>query len=347
MTLALPSAAPLPTLMVIPTGIGCELGGYAGDAIPAARLLAAASGCLITHPNVMNAAALYWSDPRIHYVEGSSLDRFAAAALALRPVRRQRIGLLLDAGIEPELRQRHLQVADGCRASLGLEIGPVVDTDQPLEVTLSLGASGISWGRLGRPDALLRAGARLKAAGATAIAVVARFPDDPGSDALTAYRQGSGVDALAGAEAVISHLLSQELGLPCAHAPALSPLPLDPQLDPRAAGEELGYTFLACVLVGLSRAPDLVPAAQAAPTDLTIDQVGAVLAPAGALGGAAVLAAAERGIPVIAVHNPSLLQVDAEALGLSVLPASGYADAAGLVLALREGISPAALRRPL
>ena len=347
MTLALPSAAPLPTLLVIPTGIGCELGGYAGDAIPAARLLAAASGCLITHPNVMNAAALYWSDPRIHYVEGSSLDRFAAGELALHPVRRQRIGLLLDAGMEPELRQRHLQVADGCRASLGLEIGAVVDTDQPLEVSLSLGASGVSWGRLGQPGALLRAGERLKAAGATAIAVVARFPDDPGSEALTAYRQGSGVDALAGAEAVISHLLSQELGLPCAHAPALSPLPLDPQLDPRAAGEELGYTFLACVLVGLSRAPDLVPAAQAAPGDLAIGQVGAVLAPAGALGGAAVLAAAERGIPVIAVHNPSLLQVGAEALGLEVLPAASYAEAAGLVLALREGISPAALRRPL
>lgn len=341
------AAAPLPTLLVIPTGIGCELGGYAGDAIPAARLLAAASGCLITHPNVMNAAALYWSDPRIHYVEGSSLDRFAAGELALHPVRRQRIGLLLDAGMEPELRQRHLQVADGCRASLGLEIGAVVDTDQPLEVSLSLGASGVSWGRLGQPGALLRAGERLKAAGATAIAVVARFPDDPGSEALTAYRQGSGVDALAGAEAVISHLLSQELGLPCAHAPALSPLPLDPQLDPRAAGEELGYTFLACVLVGLSRAPDLVPAAQAAPGDLAIGQVGAVLAPAGALGGAAVLAAAERGIPVIAVHNPSLLQVGAEALGLEVLPAASYAEAAGLVLALREGISPAALRRPI
>jgi hypothetical protein len=44
------SAAPLPTLMVVPTGIGCEIGGYAGDALPSARLLAAASGCLITHP---------------------------------------------------------------------------------------------------------------------------------------------------------------------------------------------------------------------------------------------------------------------------------------------------------
>ncbi|WP_094561349.1 DUF3326 domain-containing protein [Synechococcus sp. 8F6] len=348
------ASRPLPTLLVIPTGIGCELGGYAGDGLPVARLLAAASGCLITHPNVMNGAALYWSDPRIHYVEGSALDRFAAGALALQPVRRQRVGLLLDAGIEEELRWRHLQVAEGCRASLGLEIGPVVSTDAPLEVSLRQGASGASWGQLGRPDALLRAGRQLQAAGATAIAVVARFPEDPGSEALAAYRQGSGVDALAGAEAVISHLLSRELGIPCAHAPALSPLPLDPDLDPRAAGEELGYTFLACVLVGLSRAPDLVPLAAGASAPwaagadlLQIGDVGAVVAPAGALGGAAVLACAERGIPVIAVHNPCVLAVSAEALGLEVLTADSYAAAAGLLVALREGISPAALERPL
>ena len=119
------SAAPLPTLMLVPTGVGCEIGGYAGDAMPAARLLAAASGCLITHPNVMNGASLYWNDPRIHYVEGYGLDRLATAEWHLRPVRRQRIGLLLDAGIEPELAQRQIQVAQGCRASLGLDIGPV------------------------------------------------------------------------------------------------------------------------------------------------------------------------------------------------------------------------------
>ena len=292
-------AAPLPTLLVIPTGIGCEQGGYAGDGLPVARLLAAASGCLITHPNVMNAAALYWSDPRIHYVEGWALDRFAAAQLALRPVRRQRVGLLLDAGIEPELRARHLQAADGCRASLGLDIGPVVTTDLPLQVSLSHGPSGASWGTLARPDALLRAGERLRDAGASAIAVVARFPDDAGSVALAAYRGGGGVDALAGAEAVISHLLSDHLHLPCAHAPALSPLPLDPALDPRAAGEELGHTFLPCVLVGLSRAPDLIAAwpssAPLSPDLLRPETLGAVVAPAGALGGAAVLAAHGRG----------------------------------------------------
>ena len=64
----------MPTLMLVPTGIGCDIGGYAGDALPSARLLAAASGCLITHPNVMNGASLYWSDSRVLYVEGYGLD---------------------------------------------------------------------------------------------------------------------------------------------------------------------------------------------------------------------------------------------------------------------------------
>jgi hypothetical protein len=343
------SAAPLPTLMVVPTGIGCEIGGYAGDALPSARLLAAASGCLITHPNVMNGAALYWSDSRIHYVEGYGLDRFAAGDWALRPVRRQRIGLLLDVGIEAELAQRQIQVAEACRATLGLDIGPVLRSDQPLGVSLDRGPSGASWGRLEHPDALLRAGERLRDAGATAIAVVARFPEDLGSDALMSYRQGSGVDALAGAEAVISHLLVRHLQMPCAHAPALAPLPLDPQLDPRAAAEELGYTFLACVLVGLSRAPDLIDTTAALTGDVQASQIGAAVVPEGALGGEAVLACVERGIPVISVANPSLLSVTPKVLGLSsgVFQASSYAEAAGLLVALREGISPAALGRPL
>ena len=137
---------------------------------------------------------------------------------------------------------------------------------------------------------------------------------------------------------MISHLLVQHLQIPCAHAPALDPLPLDPQLDPRAAGEELGYTFLACVLVGLSRAPDLVSASRQ-PGDLDASQLGAVVVPAGALGGEAVLACLERNVLLITVENPAVLSVTADALGLSqgVLQASSYSEAAGLVLALREG----------
>jgi hypothetical protein len=227
----------------------------------------------------------------------------------------------------------------------------VVTTDAPLGVSLRQGPSGASWGSLGRPDALLRAGEALQRAGASAIAVVARFPEDPESEALAAYRGGSGVDGLAGAEAVISHLLTRHLGIPCAHAPALSPLELNPDLDPRAAGEELGLTFLPCVLVGLSRAPDLV-AEPCGPGLITAEAIGAVVAPAGALGGEAVLACVERGVPLIAVHNPSVLQVTGESLGLAaagatLLAASSYGEAAGWVMALREGISPSALARPI
>ncbi len=340
---------PLPTLMVVPTGIGCRVGGFAGDALPAARLLAAASGCLITHPNVLNAASLYWSDPRLHYVEGWALNRFAAGELALVPGRRQRVGLVLDAAIEDPLRLRHLQVAQACGASLGLAIGPVVTTEEPLGVGLARGSSGASWGTIGAVGALLRAGETVVAGGATAVAVVARFPDDPGTADLAAYRHGEGVDGLAGAEAVISHLLSRHLRVPCAHAPALAPLPPDPALDARAAAEELGHTFLPCVLVGLSRAPDLVPLPRADGSGLLLraEQLGAVVAPAGALGGEAVLASAERGVPLISVRgNPCVLQVDGAALGLSVVEVSSYAEAAGLVLALREGLAleTAALR---
>ena len=357
-------STPFPTLLLIPTGIGCEVGGFAGDAIPSARLLAAASGCLITHPNVMNGASLYWNDKRIQYVEGFSIDRFACGDLLLRPSISQKVGVLIDAGLEPEIRQRHLQVIDGCRATLGLDIGPVILTETPLEISTTTSMSGASWGELTSLEPLLKAGERLKEEGATAIAVVTRFPDDIEPKGLDAYRQGKGVDLISGCEAVISHVLVHHLCIPCAHAPALAPVEMEACLDPRAAGEELGHTFLPCVLVGLSRAPDLVKLDVLKQTTLldrsgliSVEQIGAAIAPQCALGGEAVLSCIERGIPLIVVSNPGISKVDLEALGvkvedninrsMSVFIASNYLEAAGLLFALREGISISSLNRPI
>jgi len=358
------SSSPLPCLFLIPTGIGCEVGGYAGDAIPSARLLAAATGCLITHPNVMNGASLFWNDERIQYVEGYSIDRFVGGEFYLRPVRKQRVGILLDAGLEPELRERHLQAVDGCRATLGLDIGPVVTTEAPLEITFSIASSGASWGEISNLSPLLRAGDRLKENGATAIAIVTRFPDDSGSKELDAYRQGRGVDFIAGAEAVISHSLVRHLCIPCAHAPAVAPLPIEDCLDPRVAGEELGHTFLPCVLVGLSRAPDLITKDSLPrisnilqPGLIGIENVGALVAPKGALGGEAVLGCIERNIPLIVVSNSGVLKVDLDSLGLKskletigskqIFSAKNYFEAAGLLVALRAGVAINSLNRPI
>ena len=298
-----------PTIFIVPTGIGCEVGGFAGDALPSARLLASASGCLITHPNVMNGGSLSTVDEKIFYVEGYSLDRFAKGEIALRKVNQQKLGIIFDSSIEHSLLTRHLQVVDACIATLGLDIESYVITDKPLGIIPANHSSGISSGYIENPDSLIDAGRILLKQGITAIAIVTRFPDQIDSIDLQLYREGKGVDTIAGVEALISHLISKVLKVPCAHAPALSPINLTEKIDPRAAAEEIGYTFLPSVLIGLSKAPDLVKM-KIPNQDVTIypNQVESVVVPNSALGGEAVLACMERGIRVITVKNKNLIK---------------------------------------
>ena len=403
---------PLTVVLIVPTGVGASIGGFAGDALPVARAIAQISDTLITHPNVLNGAQLYWPIPNALYVEGYALDKFAAGCWGLQPVHQNRIGLILDAGIEPDLQLRHLQAVDAARATLGLNITDWVLTDRPLQVELRISQSGASWGTIGNPDSLLRAAQKLiQQARVEAIAVVARFPDDEGSLALENYRRGKGVDPLAGAEAVISHLVVRTFKIPCAHAPALSALPLDPHLSPRSAAEEIGYTFLPCVLAGLSKAPQFVTPTvgqasclsqfvtptvgqasclsqfvtptvgqasclsqvwggqdarspvwggqDAHPTrekfyanrrdfesqDLWADRVDAVVIPATACGGSAILSLSGRSsVQIIAVgDNKTQMQATPEKLGIKALQVNSYLEAIGVLVAKRAGISPASL----
>lgn len=347
---------PYTVVLIVPTGVGAAIGGYAGDALPVARGIASVADRLITHPNVLNGAQLYWSLPNAFYVEGYGLDKFAAGCWGLRPVFQNRVGLILDSAIEPDLQLRQLQAADATRATLGLNLTDYVITDAPLGVTLRLSNSGASWGTIENPDSLLRAAEVLiNRAGAEAIAVVARFPDDTDSDALQQYRHGQGVDPLAGAEAIISHLIVRTFQIPCAHSPALSPLPLDPHLSPRSAAEELGYTFLPSVLVGLSRAPHFVIKPTSSnnvnglqelplPSDIWANQVDAVVIPATACGSSAILSLSQLGTQIIAVReNQTQMQVPPELLGVKAIQVRSYLEAIGVLVAHKTGIAPAAL----
>ena len=332
-------------VLIIPTGIGAAIGGYAGDALPVARAIASCCDRLITHPNVLNGASLYWPMPNVFYVEGYGLDKFAKKCWGLRSVHQNRIGLILDRAIEPDLQLRHLQAADAARATLGLNLTDYVVTDAPLGVELRTAASGASWGTIQNPDSLLRAAELLiTKAKAEAIAVVARFPEDIDSQIIENYRQGKGVDPVAGAEAVISHLIVRTFQIPCAHAPACTPPPLDPHLSPRSAAEELGYTFLPCVLVGLSRAPQFVGASDRHSTDIWADEVDAVVIPATACGGSAILSFSQTKALIIAVkENKTQMQVSPESLAIEALQVNSYLEALGVLVAHRSGINPSAL----
>jgi Protein of unknown function (DUF3326) len=331
---------PYTVVLIIPTGIGATMGGYAGDGLPIAKAVAASCDRLITHPNVMNGAQLYWSMPNTLYVEGYALDRFAAGTWGLEPVRKNRVGMIFDRSIETDLRIRHLQAADAARASLGIEMTDYVVTDMPLGVELQTAASGASWGTIQQPDSLLRAAEKLiTQAQAEAICVVARFPDDPGQTVLQEYRHGRGVDPLAGAEAVISHLIVRTFQVPCAHAPALSPLPIDPDISPRSAAEELGYTFLPCVLVGLSRAPQFLTTPTA--KGIWTDQVDAVIVPESACGGSGLISfarSAQTKIITVA-ENRTRMSVPPHLIGVKSIAVNSYLEAIGVITVDRAGMS--------
>ncbi|XP_059316804.1 uncharacterized protein LOC132067556 isoform X2 [Lycium ferocissimum] len=339
------------SVMIVPTGVGAAIGGYAGDALPVARALSSVVDCLISHPNVLNAAMLYWPMPNALYVEGYALDRFAEGLWALQPVHQNRVGLVFDAGIEEELLIRHLQVVDATRASLGLPVVGYTVTDTPLLVEKWVDpTSGQSTGRIQRPDSLLRAVENLqKGSKVNAVAVVARFPDDDAAD-LDDYRQGKGIDLLAGVEAVISHLVVKNFQIPCAHAPAVLPPQLDTSLCPKSAAEEIGYTFLPCVLAGLSSAPQyLVKGNNFSKEDCIVaGDVDSVIVPIDACGGDGALAFAnrKRNKPlIIAVEeNQTVLNDTPDSLGIEAVKVSNYWEAIGVIAAHKAGIDPNSLR---
>ncbi len=339
------SLKPFSVVLIIPTGIGAAIGGYAGDALPVARAMAQICDRLITHPNVLNGAQLYWTLDNTSYVEGYALDKFATGSWGLQPVRQNKIGLLLDRGIEPDLLLRQIQAADAARATLGLNLTDYVITDAPLEVELRTAESGASWGTIGNTGSLLRGAEKLIAqAGAEAIAVVGRFPDEIDNQAFDNYRQGSGVDPIAGAEAVISHLIVREFKIPAAHAPALQPLPVDAKVSPKTAAEELGYTFLPCVLVGLARAPQFVTKYKASDSIIWSEEIDALVIPASACGGSATLSFSNSTTTIITVaENITSLKVFPESLGVKTIGVNSYLEALGVLVTQRAGINLDAL----
>ncbi|KAF9673975.1 hypothetical protein SADUNF_Sadunf10G0079600 [Salix dunnii] len=340
------------SVMIVPTGVGASIGGFAGDALPVARALSTVVDCLITHPNVLNAAMLYWPMPNVLYVEGYALDRFAQGLWALQTVHQNKVGLVLDGGIEEELRIHHLQVADATRASLGLPVLEYIVTDTPLEVEKWVDSkTGQSTGRIKHPGALLRAVETLiDRSQVNAVAVVGRFPDDDVED-VDDYRQGVGIDLLAGVEAVISHLVVKEFQIPCAHAPAMLPLLLTKDLCPRSAAEEIGYTFLPCVLTGLSKAPQyLVKDSQSLENGcLLASDVDSVVLPVNACAGDGALAFARshRNKPLIITveENETVLDDTPDKLGIATVMVANYWEAIGVIAAHKAGINPHSLRR--
>jgi hypothetical protein len=336
---------------VIPTGVGCGIGGFAGDAAPVTRLLASAVDYLVTNPNAVNASAFINLGENVLYVEGYCIDLFCRGMINLYLPHANRVGVIIEASSETRL-DIVFNVINAARAVHGVDIEQYVITEVPIGSRCRRNASGGFTGTVDHPEVLYKACESLLWKGVDAIAVTTNIQDLP-LDEYALHFAGQAPNPLGGVEAIISHPIVNRFRVPAAHAPLLNMKELDlgeAVVDARAAGEMASPSGLACVLLGLARAPQIAPRPGSQIRDvLNLNNLRAVVAPAGCLGGIPTLFADRASIPVIAVaSNESLFEVTAERLRLEhVIPVTSYAEAAGVLLALREGLALQSLARPL
>ena len=159
-----------------------------------------------------------------------------------------------------------------------------------------------------------------------------------------------------GVEAMLTHAISLLYNVPSAHSPMFESREIanmDPGVvDPRMAAEAVSVTFLQSVLKGLQRSPKIVTDRIAMHRNnvITAEDVSCLVIPNGCLG-LPTLAALEQGISVIAVReNKNVMKND-----LTTLPwapgqfflVENYWEAAGVLNAIKAGIAPESVRRPL
>lgn len=345
-------ASPFVVAQIVPTGIRCDFGGYAGDATPATNLLAKTADYVVTHPNAVNASDINELADNVLYVEGHSLDRFLLGRLALRPVVSNRIGTFFD----PTGRAYSddvIHVLNAAKAVAGISCDQIIMLNQPLGAKIEWAPSGSASGIIEDPETLLLGVERLLAAGCDAVGGVSVIHGVT-NEMCRLHMRGELPNPSGVIEAIITHLISKVFNIPCAHAP----LPYyqsvkDKCIDnPRASAEFISTPHYFCVLKGLAKAPRLIPvqSLERPPLDaITVNSLGAIIAPATALGGIPGLAAEFHDIPLIAVkENTTILGMTQERMNVSnVILVDSYLEAAGAVLAIRNGISFDCLRRPI
>ena len=342
-------------VMVVPTGIGAEIGGHAGDATPAAIALAQVADTLITHPNVVNASDINELPGNGLYVEGSVLARLLMGTVGLRPARANRVLVALDASHAERYSAYTVNAINAARATYGLNCVGIERIEPALRLVGGYTETGRASGSVEGFDGLVELLAKKKDTyDAVAIASVVEVPQHYHFDYFTSG--GEMVNPWGGVEALLTHGVSSIVDVPAAHAPMMESddiAAVDPGVvDARMAAEVISITFFQSVLKGLQRSPRIVTdESEFVRSDVVAaEDVSCLVVPEGCLG-LPTLAALHQGILVIEVReNRNLMRND-----LATLPwragqfysAENYWEAAGIVSALKAGINPDSMRRPM
>jgi len=342
-------------VMIVPTGIGAEIGGHAGDATPAARLLAGVCDKLITHPNVVNASDINEMPENGLYVEGSVISRLLMGTVGLQEIRSNRVLLVIDEHEDKQVSELAINAASAARVTLGLDCPGIVKINPPIYLRAEYSSSGSAVGRVEGLERLLEVLYRRRSE-FDAVALASKI--DISEGLYTEYFQSGGeiINPWGGVEAMLTHSISLLVNVPSAHAPMAEDMEeanaLFGIVDPRMSAEAVSSCFLHCVLKGLYKSPRIITdkILFTHPGVLTAADVSCMVIPDGCVG-LPTLAALEQGIPVIAVReNRNRMKNNLQQLPFvagKLFIVENYLEAVGVMSALRAGVSVAAVRRPL
>lgn len=296
------------SVMIVPTGVGASIGGYAGDASKQAQKIAKEIP-LIVNPNIVNAAVFSGITENMLYVEGWVIEQLFKGNISLIPSVGNKIGLVFDKAISQDVLNVHINTLSAIKTVYDIDIIGYEITENVVGVDFFETENSISSGSLLNPEVLKDSAKLLLARGANAIAVVCSFNEPPEDD----YEKGVGIDLVGGVEAVISHYLSSALLCPCVHAPAFDDISINKNLvDSKVAAEYITPTFLPCLLFGLKNAP-LIKRLESSDFGhyITYKDIHSVCVPCNALGSSVVLDAITKNIPVVAIkENTTVLDID-------------------------------------
>ena len=342
-------------VLIVPTGIGAEIGGHAGDATPVARVLGENCDQLITHPNVVNASDINEMPDNAQYVEGSTITRLIMGTAALQCVRSNRVLMVIDNHPIKMFANDTVNAISAAHATYGLDCPKVIQLNPPLNMKTVFMDSGRAAGEITGLERIRAIIAENQGTfDALGIASVIDVEDEYHEQYFNS--DGKMINPWGGVEAMLTHALSLLHHIPTAHSPMLENLNTANfdlgVVEPRLAAEAISLTFIQCMLKGLHRSPRIItiPEIIREPGLLSAADVSCLIIPDKCLG-LPTLAAMQQGIPVIAVReNNNLMRND-----LSELPwkpgqlhiVENYWEAVGVMSALRSGIAPKSLRRPL
>ena len=342
-------------IMIVPTGVGAAVGGHAGDAAPAAQLLAQACDTLITHPNVINASDIGELPENGLYVEGSVLSRFMLGTIGLQAVRANRVLVVVEPHPARTFVHDTINAVNGARATYGLDCPEIVILESPYKMRARFTSQGTAAGRVENLLPLVEMlEDRTGSFDAVALASLVDLPNHLQQAYFTANEEC--VNPWGGVEAMLTHAISGLFNVPSAHAPMMESVEVANMdfgvVDPRKAAEMISLTFFNSVLKGLQRSPGIVTDAEMMkhPSVLTAENISVLVQPDKCLG-LPTLAALEQGIPVIAVRkNTTFMRNDLDVLPWragQLIRVEYYVEAAGIMLAMKSGLSLDSVRRPL